>query len=49
METLWVESTLPLLASNTVTVSPGLPRSDGLTVRVMSTRLMPLWMPMPCG
>ena len=48
-ETLWVDNTFPVLASRTVTVSPASPKSDGLTVLVIMTRSMPLWMLMPCG
>src|SRR5207253_7637107 len=48
-ETLWVERTFPLLASRTVTVSPGSPKSAGLTVLVISTRSILLWMLIPCG
>src|SRR6185295_3205571 len=48
-ETLCVDSTFPVLASNTVTESPACAISSGLTVLVTRTRSMPLCIAMPCG
>ena len=41
-DTLCVDSTAPVLASNSVTVSPACAILSGLTVLVMTTRSMPL-------
>src|SRR5712692_1156585 len=48
-DTLWVDSTFPVLASSTVTVSPGSPRSEGRTVLVMIDLSMPVCMLIPWG
>ena len=49
LDTLYVPSALPVLASTALMASPASPKSDARTVLESRIRSMPLWMAIPCG